>query len=112
MKTYSLHEVADMVLPQEWKDPVRWLKRRLQTGEIRGYRLSRAAWRMTEGDVEDLIERHRITAADTPRAVEPAPEPTTEPPISIIDGLSERSRRRIQRLQAEERLEGDARDLS
>src|ERR1700758_3337695 len=58
INTYSLSEVAKMVLPPEMTDGVRWLSRRLNRGELSGYRVGRT-WRMTREDVEDLIERHR-----------------------------------------------------
>jgi hypothetical protein len=57
-KTYSLEEVASMVLPPQIKDGVRWLTQRLNRGEIASYRIGRT-WRMTGSDVEDLIERDR-----------------------------------------------------
>ena len=54
-KTYSLAEVAEMILP-DMADGVRWLSRRLNNGELSGYRVGRT-WRMTRDDVADLIER-------------------------------------------------------
>jgi hypothetical protein len=47
-----------MVLPPDMTNGVRWLAHRLNRGELMGYRVGRT-WRMTRGDVEDLIERHR-----------------------------------------------------
>lgn len=58
VKTYSLAEVAKMVLPPEMTDGVRWLSRRLNRGELSGYRVGRS-WRMTREDVEALIDEHR-----------------------------------------------------
>lgn len=58
INTYSLSDVAKMVLPPEMTDGVRWLSRRLNRGELSGYRVGRT-WRMTREDVEDLIEQHR-----------------------------------------------------
>lgn len=92
IQTYSLEEVARMVLPPEWTDGVRWLARRLNRGQIRGYRVGRI-WRMTEDHVDDLIERftnHAARPAITP------PAPSSEP-TSVADGLSRRSRRRLLR---------------
>ena len=57
IKTYSLAEVAEMVLPPDMTNGVRWLSHRLNRGELSGYRVGRS-WRMTCADVEDLIERH------------------------------------------------------
>lgn len=91
--TYSLSEVAAMVLPKHWKEPVRWLQRHLVNGEIAGYKVGHD-WRMTADDVTDLVARHRnVTQTVTPEMVEP-PQPNTTP-VSILDGLSARSRRRI-----------------
>ncbi|MCU8691046.1 helix-turn-helix domain-containing protein [Mycobacteroides abscessus] len=86
--TYSLTEVAAMVLPKNWKEPVRWLRRHLVSGEVSGYKVGHD-WRMTSEDVADLVARRRNSA----QAAATAPAP----PVSIIDGLSARSRRRIQR---------------
>jgi hypothetical protein len=59
-KTYSRAEVAEIIMP-DMADGVRWLARRLNRGELSGYRVGRT-WRMTRKDVADLIERHRSTA--------------------------------------------------
>jgi hypothetical protein len=50
-KTYSLAEVAELILP-DMADGVRWLSRRLNNGELSGYRVGRT-WRMTREDVTD-----------------------------------------------------------
>ncbi|PVB44325.1 helix-turn-helix domain-containing protein [Mycobacteroides abscessus subsp. abscessus] len=86
--TYSLTEVAAMVLPKNWKEPIRWLRRHLVSGEISGYKVGHD-WRMTLDDVADLVARHRNSAQVAATA--------SAPPVSIIDGLSARSRRSIQR---------------
>lgn len=88
MKTYSLAEVAAMVLPAEWRDAERWLARRLNRGEIKGYRVGRV-WRMTEAQVDNLIERF-TNSTDSP-----PPQRNTEHATCVVDGLSQRSRRRI-----------------
>ncbi|AMU20837.1 hypothetical protein [Mycobacteroides abscessus] len=91
LHTYSLPEVAAMVLPANWKEPVRWLQRHLVNGDISGYKVGHD-WRMTADDVTDLVARRRnITKTVTPEA-EPV---TSETPVSILDGLSARSRRRV-----------------
>ncbi|QBC86374.1 DNA-binding protein [Mycobacterium avium] len=92
MKTYSLAEVAEQVLPPEWTDGERWLARRLNRGQIRGYRVGRI-WRMTEQQVEDLIDRFTNNANGRPAT--PTAEAPSAPPISVADGLSRRSRRRL-----------------
>ncbi|WP_133053087.1 helix-turn-helix domain-containing protein [Mycolicibacter minnesotensis] len=64
-KTYSLAEVAALVLP-EMASGERWLAERLRSGKVRGYKIGRA-WRMTHEDIEDLITRHR----NSPQPAEP-----------------------------------------
>lgn len=89
MKTFSLAEVAAQVLPSDWTDAERWLRRRLNRGEIRGYRVSRR-WRMTEAQVAELVDKFTNAETMTP----PAP---IGAPLSVADGLSSRSRRRLRR---------------
>lgn len=93
IKTFSLAEVAAMVLPPEWVDSERWLARRLNRGQIRGYRVGRV-WRMTEAQVDDLIERF-TNSAKLPQIDVPAAAPV--PAASIIDGLSSRGRYRVRK---------------
>lgn len=85
IKTYSLSEVAKMVLPPEMTDGVRWLSRRLNRGELSGYRVDRT-WRMTHEDVEDLIERHRK---------HPLSRVAQEPRTDAVSGLTPTSRQRL-----------------
>jgi hypothetical protein len=56
-RTYSLDEVAAMVLPTGMKNGPRWLAERLRRGELSGYHVRRS-WRMTHDDIEGLIERY------------------------------------------------------
>ncbi|ORV85009.1 hypothetical protein AWC11_20680 [Mycobacterium interjectum] len=83
-----------MVLPPEWRDGKRWLTRRLNAGEIHGYKVGRV-WRMTAADVEALIARYSNTVNQPKLATA---DPADESPASFLDGLSPRSRRRLQRL--------------
>jgi hypothetical protein len=62
IKTYSLEEVAAMVLPPEWTNGRRWLAERLKHGTIRGYKVGRS-WRMTHSYVQELIAIHRNAVA-------------------------------------------------
>lgn len=92
-RTYSLAEVAALVLPDDWKEPERWLQRHLVSGDISGYKVGHT-WRMTADDVTDLIARHRNNIQVAP--VELCQPVETKPaPVSILDGLSARSRRRV-----------------
>jgi excisionase family DNA binding protein len=88
IKTYSLTEVAEMVLPPDMTNGVRWLSNWLNRGELSGYRVGRT-WRMTRADVEDLINRHRNRAL-------PQVEVTARRP-DFFGGLTPTSRRRLGR---------------
>lgn len=90
MKTYSLSEVAAMVLPPEWTDAERWLRRRLNHGQIVGYQVSRGVWRMTEKQLDEFVEKFTNAASQ-------AVLPQRNPAASVVDGLSQRSRRRLRR---------------
>ncbi len=87
IKTYSLAEVAAMVLPDMARGE-RWLARRLLRGEISGYRIGRH-WRMTHEDVENLIQRHRNKATSLQELVRDGPAVTGLTPPT--------SRRRLER---------------
>lgn len=90
--TYSLADVASDHLPAEWTDGVRWLARRLNRGELRGYRVGRI-WRMRDSDIDYMLERYSNDGHVTNL---PAPQPQPEL-TSIVDGISRRSQRRVRR---------------
>jgi len=87
MKTYSLAEVAKIVLPEDWTDAERWLARRLNRGEIRGYRVGRI-WRMTQDHVDAFIEQHSNSVGESDKP------PNCRAPMSVVDALSPRGRAR------------------
>ncbi|CQA10221.1 Uncharacterised protein [Mycobacteroides abscessus] len=87
IETFSLAQVVADVLPEEWTDGERWLRRRLNRGEIEGYKVGRE-WRFTKADA--LIAH--FTNAKTEVA---APEEDTESEAPLALGLSARSRRRL-----------------
>lgn len=91
-RSYSLEEVAAEQLPPGWSDGVRWLARRLNRGELCGFRVGRV-WRMTDEDVDFLIEKHRNLARNTTPATAPSSAPAGA--LSFADGLSARSRQRL-----------------
>lgn len=100
IKTYSLEEVASMVLPPEWKDGARWLRRHLAAGKVPGYRVTRGVWRMTHADVEAFIEQRHNNAGTSklPDVKSDNPEPAElidQPLDSFIAGLSPRARKRV-----------------
>lgn len=94
-RSYSLEEVAEAHLPAEWTDSVRWLRRRLNRKQLKGFRVGRV-WRMTDDDVEFLIRKHHNFVEDQ------APEPYVAegPALSFVDGLSDSSRSRLRRRSA------------
>jgi hypothetical protein len=85
--TYSLSEVAAMHMPAEIKNPVRWLNQRLARGELHGIRFSNrgpgSTWRMRESDIDYMLNRYSNNNTPTPE------------PVTVADGLSARSRRRL-----------------
>ena len=86
MKSYTLEEVAAEHLPSSWKDGARLLKRRLVAGEIPGKKLSRGVYIMTD---EDIAKWLTTREGEQPHRVVP------EPQVSLVEGLSQRSRRRL-----------------
>lgn len=95
MRTYSLAEVAAACLPPEWTDGERWLSRRLNRGEIPGYKVGRV-WRMTEDDVAAFVNSRRKPA----KPAKPAEDVAAGAPVapfdtSVFDGLSERPKQRV-----------------
>ena len=83
IEAYPVEQVADKYLPH-MKDRVRWMKRRLKKGEIPGKQLSRSVWVMTDAHIEQWLSGGPSVAHQDP--VEP---------VSLADGLSARSRRRL-----------------
>jgi hypothetical protein len=87
-ETYSLNQVAAEHLPPEWKDPERWLRVRLNRRELRGVRLGRT-WRMRESDIAYMLARYSSTEVAPPQAT------SSSQPVSVLGGLSQRSRSRL-----------------
>jgi hypothetical protein len=92
-QAYTLDEVAAQWLPKHWTDSKRWLQRRLNRGEITGYKVGHD-WMMTDADVEKMINRYRNSGV---AAVKETPvESVSSPAVtSVVAGLSARSRRRL-----------------
>lgn len=89
IETYSLAQVVADVLPDEWTDGERWLRRRLNRGEIEGYKVGRE-WRFTTAQRDALIAHFTNAKIDVPA---PAEDPAAGTPLAA--GLSARSRRRL-----------------
>ncbi|AVO21651.1 excisionase [Mycobacterium phage TChen] len=87
IEAYPVEQVADKYLPH-MKDRVRWMKRRLAKGEIPGKRLSRRVWVMTDAHIEEWLSGGGSPVVQEDHPVEPVE------PVSLVDGLSERARRR------------------
>ena len=86
LESYSPEEVAAAHLPAEWKDRVRWLKRRLKSGEIPGKRIGRGVYRMTDAHIAEWLSRQDDSGVED--------DVQEIASVSIIDGLSARSRAR------------------
>lgn len=91
--TYDLEQVATEHLPKRWKPDyrLRWLRERLNRGELRGVRFGRYDWRMRDSDVAYMLKRHSNEAQLQERA-QPA---AASEPTTVAGGLSERSRRTL-----------------
>jgi hypothetical protein len=97
---YSLAEVSALLrLGEQVKDPERWLSRRLNSRELRGVRVGRL-WRMTDDHIRFLLKKYSNDALVPEPEPEPEPVPLAPQPhvVAIVDGLSPRSRRRLQRV--------------
>lgn len=91
-QTFSLAEVAAEHLPKEWKNPTRWLAERLNRGELKGVRFGRT-WRMRESHVAYMLDRYSNDGQAVDRSKPAAAD--GGPAASVVDGLSQRSRRRL-----------------
>ncbi|OBK92610.1 hypothetical protein A5646_03265 [Mycobacterium sp. 1245499.0] len=95
-KTHALAVVAAEYLPAEWKDPVRWLSARLNSGELHGIKFGRY-WRMSDADIDYMLAKYSNTNGNTAAAPEKPAVDDIEP-MSIVAGISQRSQRRVKRL--------------
>ncbi|WP_406816617.1 helix-turn-helix domain-containing protein [Mycobacterium sp. M23085] len=92
----TLDEVASKHLPAGLKDATRWLANKVRSREIPAVKVGRT-WYMADDHVEAMFDRlsnQHGAEAELAQPV-PQPEPQTTPAASIVDGLSERSRRRL-----------------
>ncbi len=100
---HSLADVAANNLPPDWKDGARWLRTRLNRGEIYGTRYGRT-WMMSDADIEYMVSKYRNTVQPHPIPADvvadntPEVEPVTEPVYLHV--LSARSARRIKQASA------------
>ncbi|OHU29070.1 DNA-binding protein [Mycobacteroides chelonae] len=90
IETFSLAEVAADVLPAEWTDGERWLRRRLNNGVIEGYKVGRE-WRFTKAQVDALIAHFTNVKVEATAPTQDTA--TSDVPLAL--GLSARSRRRL-----------------
>lgn len=94
---HTLDEVAAVNLPADLKDGRRWLATKVRAGDIAATKIGRT-WYMTDGQIAAMFEglANRRGVHTPPKTPEAPPE--TAPAASIVDGLSERSRRRLRRI--------------
>lgn len=81
------------ILPSEWTDTVRWLSRRLNSGELRGVRFGRT-WRMRPADIDFMLSKY-----SNDQVVDHQESEVASPQPSFADSLSPRSRARLRRIQ-------------
>ena len=89
---HPLREITKRIIPPDSgiRRPERWVTERLLDGRFRGQKIGRE-WYMSDADIqaaEEFLYR-------SSRRAEAAP--TVEPAVSIVEGLSARSRRRVRR---------------
>jgi hypothetical protein len=90
MKYASLSRPAAIICEgSDLKHPERWVAEQLQRGRFRGRKIGQR-WVMTDRDIAAAVETLYAEHQPVPN---PEPEPT--PPLSVADGLSARSRRRL-----------------
>lgn len=87
---YPLQEVVEA----GYAPSVRWLAEGIKHGRIPGRMIGRywSQWRMTERDLAEFLGTAK---PDVAKAEVAEPEPTDEPVVGIIDGLSSRGARRL-----------------
>lgn len=76
------------------RDPERWVRERLldpRYPDFRGQKIGRD-WYMTDADIQ-RAEQSLYLKASTPQQDDPCDDPVA--PLSLIDGLSQRGRRRV-----------------
>jgi hypothetical protein len=95
-ETHTLAEVAAAYLPPEWTDGPRWLSRRLNAGQLKGFRVGRT-WMMRDSDIDYMLAK--LSNDDKVTSPEPGPESeaaAAEPSAnSFAAALSPRSRAQL-----------------
>lgn len=92
MKWLSPEDVAaELNLDGLFKEPVRWVKSRCKSGELRGKQISRGVWRISEAALAEFLEPDAVRSESDSTEV----ETTMAEPVPILAGLSDRSRSRV-----------------
>jgi hypothetical protein len=88
---YTLEQATRVIVGDDsgLADPQLWMMRQLRKGRFHGFKIGRN-WFMTQADVEAAIDSLRN---GTKAASNPVTDPVADP--RIIDGLSERAKRRL-----------------
>jgi predicted GIY-YIG superfamily endonuclease len=88
---YTLEQATELICGDDsgLADPQLWMMRQLRKGRFHGFKIGRN-WFMPQADVEAAIDSLRN---GTKAASKPATDPVADP--RIIDGLSERAKRRL-----------------
>lgn len=93
---HRLDEVAAMYL-SHLKDGPRWLSDKVRQRELKAVKLGRA-WYMANDHVAHMLKRLSNEDEVDARAAQPEQQRELSPSLSIVEGLSDRSRRRLKRV--------------
>lgn len=78
------------------KDPQGWVKRQIRKGRFGGMLIGRN-WFMDDDEIKSAIETCRRVAQHPVESTSPVEAAPAAAPSSIVDGLTERARRRLRR---------------
>lgn len=65
-QTHTLAEVAEAYLHPGWSDGARWLSRRLNAGQLKGFKAGRT-WLMTDDHIQFMLDKYSNDGVDSVR---------------------------------------------
>jgi hypothetical protein len=90
---HTTAQAAHLILPSNHglTNPEKWIRRQLLAGRFTGQRIGRT-WFMNDADIAAARAALRQPRRPEPK---PEPEPAQDIPVTVVDGLSARGRRRL-----------------